>query len=116
MLPGSKTLQSDPHSIPLLSSPHNDEENQTSDHELYNGTPRSPPKRSFLNRYSWVVAGVFFILFVGLLAVPKPSRRDSDRDGDDDDDSPVPGVEGICVQRPSSKVVDDDMSKALEGL
>jgi hypothetical protein len=62
------------------------------------------------------VAGVLLILFVGLLAVPKPSRRDSDLDGDYDDDAPVPGVEGICVQPPSSKVVDDDMSKALEGL
>jgi Gly-Xaa carboxypeptidase len=109
----SKTPSSDPHSIPLLSSPPDEEERSSASQPLY--TPRPPPKRSLLNRYSWIVAAVLIIVFIGLLAVPKPSWTPGDQD-DYDDDAPVPDSSGICKQSSAPKLPDDDLSRALGNL
>jgi hypothetical protein len=109
----SKTSSSDPHSIPLLSSPQDEEERSSTSQPLY--TPRPPPKRSLLNRYSWIVAAVLIIVFIGLLAVPKPSWTPGDED-DYDDDAPVPDSSGICEQSSAPKLPDDDLSRALGSL
>lgn len=107
---------SEPHSIPLLSDQQDDEEQQRiSDNQpLY--TPHPVPKRPLLNRYSWIVAGVLLILFIGLLAVPKPSHKSDGFDDDYDDNAPVPDSSGICKQMSAKEFPDDDISKALERL
>lgn len=113
-MPSSKPETSDPHSIPLLSTPTDDEEQQQSieGEPLYNSN--RPSKRPFLNRYSWAVAVVLLVVFVGLLAVPKPDRQTGDIEDDYDDDAPVPDTSGICQQHAFVRLSDDDISKALE--
>jgi hypothetical protein len=108
-----KPPSSEQHSIPLLSDPQDDEEQQriTEGQPLY--PPHPPPKRSLLNRYSWIVAAVLLVIFIGLLAVPKPSRMPGEADDDYDDDAPVPDSSGICKQAMAPKVPDDDISRAL---
>jgi hypothetical protein len=110
----SKPEPSDPHSIPLLSTSHDDEEQQQSigDEPLYN--PNRSPKRPFLNRYSWAVAVVLLVVFIGLLAVPKPDRQAGEIDDDYDDDAPVPDTSGICKQHAFVQLPHDDISTALE--
>jgi hypothetical protein len=109
-----KSEMSDPHSIPLLSSPQDDEEQQQSTGGQPPYTSSRPQKRPLLNRYSWVVAAVLLVIFIGLLAVPKPDRQSGDIDDDYDDDSPVPDSSGICKQHAFVRLPDDDISKALE--
>ena len=113
-MPSSKSEMSDPHSIPLLSSPQDDEEQQQSIERQPPYTSSRPQKRPLLNRYSWVVAAVLLVIFIGLLAVPKPDRQPGDIDDDYDDDSPVPDSNGICTQHAFVRLPKDDISKALE--
>lgn len=114
VMPSSKPELSEPHSIPLLSTPQDDEEQQESigGEPLYNPTRSS--KRPFLNRYSWAVAVILLVVFIGLLAVPKPDRQTGETDDDYDDDAPIPDTSGICKQRAFVQLPHDDISKALE--
>lgn len=106
----SKSPSSDPHSIPLLySNPQDDEEQQLTDPNQPLYPPDPPTKRPFLNRYSWVVAVILLLIFIGLLAVPKPG----DIEDDYDEDAPVPDPGGICEQSHMKQLPDDDISRAL---
>ena len=115
-MPSSKPPSSDPHSIPLLySNPQDDEEQQRTDLNQPLYPPHPPPKRSTLNRYSWIVAVVLLVIFIGLLAVPKPqSRKPGDIEDDYGEDAPIPDSSGICRQSHMKKLPDDDISRALE--
>jgi len=62
------------------------------------------------------VAGVLLILFIGLLAIPKPSHKSDEFDDDYDDNAPVPDSSEICKQMSAKELPDDDISKALERL
>src|SRR5579859_337763 len=109
----SKVPSSDPHSIPLLSESQDDNEQQNcTNRSLY--PPQPPPKRSLLNRYSWIVAVILLLIFVGLLAIPKPSRHSPDIEDDYDDEAPVPDSSGICKQLPPMDLVNDEISRELE--
>jgi hypothetical protein len=110
----SKPELLDPHSIPLLSTSQDDEEQQQSigGEPLYN--PNRSSKRPFLTRYSWAVAVVLLVVFIGLLAVPKPDHQSGEIDDDYDDDAPVPHISGICEQHAFVELPHDDISKALE--
>jgi hypothetical protein len=55
-------------------------------------------------------------LFIGLLAVPKPSHQSDEFDDDYDDNAPVPDMSGICKQAAPKELPDDDISKALANL
>jgi hypothetical protein len=114
-MPPSKSPSSDPHSIPLLSDSQDDEEQQrlNADQSLFH--PHPPPTRSLLNRYSWIVAAVLLILFIGLLAVPKPSsHQPGDIEDDYDENAPIPDSSGICKQFPMKQLPDDNIQTALE--
>jgi len=114
-MPPSKSPSSDPHSIPLLSDPHDDEEQQRPNPNQPLYAPQPPPKRSILNRYSWIVAAILLLLFIGLLAVPTPkSREPGDVEDDYDEDAHTPDSKGICTQSSIKQLPDDDISKALE--
>ena len=110
----SKPSAMDPHAIPLLSESNDDEEQQryVSNQSLY--PPHPPPRRPLLNRYSWIVALVLLVLFIGLLAVPKPSQKEpSDVDDDYDEDAPTPDSKGICRQMNMKELPDDNIQAAL---
>jgi Gly-Xaa carboxypeptidase len=111
-----KSSEAEHHSIPLLSESPDDEEQQRSNggDPLY--APHSPSRRLLHNRYPWIVAVVLLLLFIGLLAVPKPSHNSSDIEDDYDDDAPVPDASGICKQSAVKELPDDDISKALANL
>ena len=109
----SKSTTADPHSIPLLySDPQDDEEQQCTDPNQPLYLPNPPPKRSLLNRYSWIVAVILLLIFIGLLAVPKP--KPGDIEDDYDEDAPIPDSSGICKQSPMKQLPDDNISRALE--
>jgi hypothetical protein len=109
----SKVPPTDPHSIPLLTGPQDDEEQQRLDPNQPLYTPHPPSKRSVLNRYSWIVAAALLILFIGLLVVPTPSHNPKDTDDDYDDDTPIPDSSEICKQLSLEKLPDDDILRAL---
>ena len=114
-MPPSKYRNPDAHAIPLLSDtqPLEDEEPQ-SQQPLYH--PVNPPRRPILNRYSWIVAAALLLIFIGLLAVPKPGpKTPSEDDFDDgyDEDGPVPDIKGICVQPKMKTLPDDDLTREL---
>jgi|SRR5208282_3951854 len=115
-MPPSKSSSSDPHSIPLLySDPQDDEEQQRTDPNQPLYPPHPPPKRSILNRYSWIVAVILLLIFIGLLAVPKSiSHKPGDIEDDYDEDAPIPDSSGICKQSHMKQLPDDDISRALE--
>jgi hypothetical protein len=112
----SKSASSDPHSIPLLySNPQDDEEERRTDPNEPFYLPHPPPNRSFLNRYSWIVAVILLLIFIGLLALPKRmSRKPGDIEDDYDEDAPIPDPNGICKQSYMKQLPDDDISRALE--
>jgi Gly-Xaa carboxypeptidase len=104
----SKPPSSEPHSIPLLQ----DDEEQHLD-PLY--TPSPPPKRAFFTRYSWIVALLLVLLFIGLLAVPKPHPGSSEED-DYDDNAPVPDSKEICTQSGIIDIPDNKIYDALQSV
>jgi Gly-Xaa carboxypeptidase len=104
--------RTDPYSVPLLSDAQDTNENRPLNRNDSLYPPQPPPKRSIVNRYSWIVALLLLALFIGLLAIPRPTRSPSEGD-DYDDDAPVPDVKGVCEQRPLDRPPDDDISKAL---
>ena len=80
-------------------------------------TRRPQPKRSLINRYSWIIAGVLVVLFTGLLAIPKPrSQRNDEIDDDYDYGIRLPESGGLCKQHEWKKIPNDHISKALEDL
>jgi hypothetical protein len=112
MPPSKQPPSVEPHEVPLLSEPPEDEEQQRySSQPLY--PPRPPPRRPLLNRYSWIVAGFLLLLFIGLLAIPKPPREGSGEGEDYDEDAPVPDSKGICLQTDVKELPDDEIARAL---
>ena len=117
-MPPSKYAAVDAHSIPLLSEnqPEDEERPPNSSTEvLY--PPVKPPRRPVLNRYSWIVAAILLLIFIGLLAVPKPGGPSSD-DQDDfndgyDGNGPVPDITKICVQPAVKTLPEDELSRQL---
>lgn len=111
-MPPPKSPSVDPHEVPLLSEPPDEEQQRHSSNQpLY--PPRPPPRRPLLNRYSWIVAGVLLLLFIGLLAIPKPHREGPGEDEDYDEDAPVPDSKGICLQTDVKELPDDEIARAL---
>ena|SRR5579859_4575348 len=108
-MPSKPESRMDPHSLPLLS--HDEEDQQPlSLHESY--TPTRPPKGFLKTRSSWIVAGFLLLLFIGLLAVPKPGPHNDDDDWDDA--APVPDITGICKQFDFVDLPDDDLTRTLD--
>src|SRR5277367_1285308 len=114
----SKYTNPDAHSIPLLSSTQPDDEERqpldSSPHLLY--PPINPPRRPVLNRYSWIVAATLLIIFIGLLAIPKPdphNQDDVDFDDGYDETGPIPDVNGICAQPTMRVFPDDELTREL---
>ena len=113
MAPSNYTLQ-DSHSTPLLSEPRtpDDADQQLHQQQLY--PPTKPPRRPFLNRNSWIVAAALLLIFIGLLAVPKPGPRDPEDFNDGyDENGPVPDVKDICAQPLGKGLPDDDLTREL---
>ena len=110
-MPSKREATSEDHSIPLLSQADEEQARSSPDH-LY--TPSPPPKRPLLNRYSWIVAALLLLLFIGLLAIPKPGGTQNDDDNDWDDLAPVPDSKGLCKQSNFVDLPDDELSKTLE--
>ena len=113
MTSSSKSISTDPHSIPLLSVGQGDEEQQVLNENQTLYLPEPPSKRSPLNRYSWIVAPILLVIFIGLLAVPKPSHKSGAIEDDYDNYDPVPDSNGICKQSTIRPLPDDDISRAL---
>jgi len=110
----SKLSTTDPHAIPLLSESHDDEEQQRYVSTQPLCPPHPPPRRPLLNSYSWIVAGVLLVLFIGLLAIPKPSVKGPGDVGDDyDEDAPTPDSKGMCRQMNMKELPDDKIQAAL---
>jgi Gly-Xaa carboxypeptidase len=117
----SKYTTPDAHSIPLLSDTHPDDEErqplESSPHPLY--PPVKPPRRPVLNRYSWIVAATLLLIFIGLLAIPKPGppqppgEDDVDFEDGYDETGPIPDVKGICAQPTTKALPEDELSRAL---
>jgi hypothetical protein len=105
---------SDLHAIPLLSDSQDDEGQQRLATSRPRYRPHEPSKRSLVNRYSWIVAGILLIIFIGLLLVPKPSNIPATIDDDLDDEFPVPDSAGICKQSEPRELPNDNIQKALE--
>lgn len=116
VMPPSKYSAVDAHSIPLLSDNQPEDEERTPDSStdpLY--PPVKPPRRPVLNRYSWIIAAALLLIFIGLLAVPKPSGPDEQDEFDDgyDENGPVPDIKKICVQPAVKTLPDDELSRQL---
>jgi len=110
-MPSKPESSPDPHSIPLLSPDDEEQQHQRSpSNQLY--TPSPPAKRPLLNRYSWIVAAILLLIFIGLLAVPTPGTRQEDDDWEET--APVPDSSGICKQFKFADLPDDELSKTLD--
>jgi hypothetical protein len=110
-MPSKPESSMEPHSLPLLSQ-DDEEQQRLSLHESY--PPTRPAKGLLQNRSSWIVAVFLLLLFIGLLAVPKPGPHNDDDDDGWDDDAPVPDIAEICKQFDFVDLPDDDLTRTAD--